>query len=45
MFSDIENSTVLTDRLGDRAWMRLLRTHNGIIADSVRRHGGFDVKN
>src|SRR5581483_7077219 len=45
MFSDIENSTVLTDRLGDRAWMRLLRTHNGIISDSVRRHGGFDVKN
>ncbi len=44
MFSDIENSTVLTDRLGDRAWMRLLRTHNGIISDSVRRHGGFDVK-
>jgi class 3 adenylate cyclase len=45
MFSDIENSTILTERLGDRAWMALLRAHNGIIEDCLHRHGGFEVKN
>jgi class 3 adenylate cyclase len=45
MFSDIEDSTVLTERLGDRRWVELLHTHNRIVADSVRHHGGFEVKN
>jgi class 3 adenylate cyclase len=45
MFSDIENSTILTERLGDRAWMELLRAHNEIISDSLRQYGGFEVKN
>jgi class 3 adenylate cyclase len=45
MFSDIENSTALTERLGDSVWIELLHSHNRIVADSVRRHGGFEVKN
>jgi class 3 adenylate cyclase len=45
MFSDIEDSTVLTERLGDGAWMELLHAHNRIVTDSVRHHGGFAVKN
>jgi class 3 adenylate cyclase/RecA/RadA recombinase len=44
MFSDIEDSTVLTDRLGDRRWMELLRAHNEIITRAVESHDGFNVK-
>jgi class 3 adenylate cyclase len=44
MFSDIEGSTVLTERLGDRRWMELLREHNAIVRDQVKAHGGFEVK-
>jgi class 3 adenylate cyclase len=44
MFSDIEDSTVLTDRLGDRRWMELLRAHNEIITQAVESHDGFNVK-
>lgn len=45
MFSDIEDSTTLTERLGDHHWMELLHTHNRIVAESLRHHGGFEVKN
>ncbi len=44
MFSDIEDSTVLTERLGDRAWQELLRRHNAIIRKQIRAHDGFEVK-
>jgi class 3 adenylate cyclase len=44
MFSDIEDSTVLTERLGDQAWQELLRTHNAIIREQLRAHGGYEVK-
>jgi class 3 adenylate cyclase len=44
MFSDIEDSTVLTERLGDQAWQELLRKHNGIIREQIREHGGYEVK-
>jgi predicted ATPase len=44
MFSDIEDSTVLTERLGDRAWLELLRTHNAIIRKELRAYDGFEVK-
>jgi class 3 adenylate cyclase len=44
MFSDIEDSTVLTERLGDHAWQELLRKHNGIIREQIRAHDGFEVK-
>jgi eukaryotic-like serine/threonine-protein kinase len=44
MFSDIEGSTVLTERLGDQRWMEVLREHNAIVRKAVKSHGGFEVK-
>jgi class 3 adenylate cyclase len=44
MFSDIEGSTALADRLGDKRFMDVLREHNAIIRDQVKAHGGFEVK-
>jgi class 3 adenylate cyclase len=44
MFSDIEGSTALTDRLGDRRWMELLAAHNRIVREALRRHDGYEVK-
>jgi adenylate cyclase len=37
LFSDIEHSTLLNERLGDARWMALLREHNAI----VRREEAF----
>jgi class 3 adenylate cyclase len=45
MFTDIEGSTALTQQLGDAAWVALLRTHNAIVEEQVRAHGGRVVKN
>lgn len=44
MFSDIEDSTVMTERLGDQAWQALLREHNTLIREQLRAHEGFEVK-
>ena len=44
LFTDLEGSTSLTHELGDARAMALLRTHDEIIRDSVRRHGGSEVK-
>jgi class 3 adenylate cyclase/tetratricopeptide (TPR) repeat protein len=44
MFSDIEDSTVLTERLGDQAWQELLRKHNALIREQLRAHEGYEVK-
>jgi class 3 adenylate cyclase len=45
MFSDIEGSTEKTDRLGDKAWIEVLRQHNDIVRKQVSVYGGFEVKN
>jgi class 3 adenylate cyclase len=44
LFSDIEDSTVLNDRMGDARWMELLREHNEIVRREVGLHRGFEVK-
>jgi eukaryotic-like serine/threonine-protein kinase len=44
MFSDIEDSTAMTERLGDVRWMEVLREHNRIVREQVAAHGGFEVK-
>jgi class 3 adenylate cyclase len=44
MFSDIEDSTVLTERMGDDGWQELLRTHNALIRDQLRAYDGYEVK-
>jgi adenylate cyclase len=44
MFSDIEESTALNERIGDRAWVRLLAAHDKLIQRLVRNHRGHVVK-
>jgi class 3 adenylate cyclase len=44
MFSDIEGSTAMADRLGDARFMEVLREHNAIIREQVKAYGGFEVK-
>jgi class 3 adenylate cyclase len=43
-FTDIEGSTALAQRLGDRAYHALLAEHNRILREQVARHGGHEVK-
>ena len=44
LFSDIEGSTKLNERLGDLRWLELLRAHHAIVREQVHQHGGFEVK-
>jgi adenylate cyclase len=44
MFSDIEGSTELNHRLGDRGWVQLLARHDRILTRAIERHGGQVVK-
>ena len=44
MFSDIEASTVLAERLGDAAFMEVLREHNELVRAQIGAHGGTVVK-
>jgi class 3 adenylate cyclase len=44
LFSDIENSTALNERLGDKRWMDLLREQNEIVRREKALHRGFEVK-
>jgi len=44
LFSDIEGSTEKTHRLGDKAWMNVLREHNAVVRDQIKAHSGFEVK-
>jgi serine/threonine protein kinase len=44
MFSDIENSTKIYDRLGDLRAQELLRVHNSIIREQIAANRGREVK-
>ncbi len=44
LFTDIEGSTALNERLGDERWMALLRQHNAIVTEHVAAHEGTIVK-
>jgi class 3 adenylate cyclase len=44
LFSDIEASTPLNERVGDVRWLELLRAHNAVVREQVQAHGGFEVK-
>jgi class 3 adenylate cyclase/cytidylate kinase len=44
LFTDIENSTPLNERLGDQRWLELLRVHNATVRGQVAAHGGYEVK-
>jgi class 3 adenylate cyclase len=44
LFTDIEGSTALTERLGDQRAHEVLRAHNAVVREEVAAHGGFEVK-
>jgi class 3 adenylate cyclase len=44
LFSDIEESTALNERIGDRAWVRLIDRHDKMVSRHVKRHAGHVVK-
>lgn len=44
LFTDIQNSTEITQKMGDKAAMELIRTHNDIIRRHLGSAGGREVK-
>jgi adenylate cyclase len=44
LFSDIEGSTELNERLGDKEWVRLLARHDSAVRSAIERHDGQVVK-
>jgi class 3 adenylate cyclase len=44
MFSDIEESTALNERIGDRAWVKLIGSHDKLVQRLVQRPSGHVVK-
>lgn len=44
IFSDMEGSTALTQRLGDQRAQELVRAHTALVRQQVQAHEGFEVK-
>jgi class 3 adenylate cyclase len=44
LFTDVEGSTALTQRLGDAKAREVLRTHERIVREALKAHGGAEVK-
>ena len=44
VFSDIEDSTALNERLGDDTWVRVLAAHDSLVRSRVERYRGQVVK-
>ncbi len=44
LFTDVEGSTALTDRLGDARARELLREHERMVREALKSHGGAEVK-
>jgi class 3 adenylate cyclase len=44
MFTDIEGSTAMTERLGDLQAVHLVGVHDRLTRDALSRHGGREVK-
>ena len=44
LFTDVEGSTALTQRLGDAAARELLREHERTVRECLKTHGGSEVK-
>jgi class 3 adenylate cyclase len=43
VFTDVVDSTILLERLGDHAWLRVLRAHHAGIQEVTAAHGGTVV--
>ena len=44
LFTDVEGSTALTQRLGDAKAREVLREHERIVREALKAHGGAEVK-
>lgn len=44
LFTDMEGSTTLTQRLGDAKAQEVLREHNGVVRAALKEHGGSEIK-
>ncbi|OGO47140.1 MAG: hypothetical protein A2W34_00715, partial [Chloroflexi bacterium RBG_16_64_32] len=44
LFTDVEGSTALTQRLGDAKARELLREHERLVREALKAHGGSEVK-
>jgi class 3 adenylate cyclase len=44
LFTDIEDSTHLTEHLGDLQWESIIDEHNDIVREELHQHAGFEVK-
>ena len=44
LFSDIEESTALNERVGDRAWVKLIGEHDKLVRKLVKERSGHVVK-
>ncbi len=44
LFTDVEGSTALTQRLGDAKAREVLREHERIVREALKAHGGYEVK-
>jgi class 3 adenylate cyclase len=44
LFTDMEGSTTLTQRLGDAKAQEVLRAHNRIVRDALKTHSGSEIK-
>jgi len=44
LFSDIEESTALNEKIGDRAWVKLISSHDQLVQGLVQRRAGHVVK-
>ncbi|QZA08842.1 adenylate/guanylate cyclase domain-containing protein [Mycolicibacter heraklionensis] len=44
LFTDIEGSTALNERIGDRAWVKLIARHDEMVQRLVSQHSGHVVK-
>jgi class 3 adenylate cyclase len=44
LFTDVEGSTALTQRLGDAKARALLRQHERIVREALKAHGGSELK-
>jgi len=44
LFTDVEGSTALTERLGDAKAREVLREHERIVREALRAHGGSEIK-
>ena len=44
LFTDLEGSTAITQRLGDEEAMAVIRAHDSIIREALEKHSGREVK-